>query len=328
MAKRNRIPKSVMYKRCRFFGEKSDLVLDKILSEILERMSKASERREYIDDNKRVRRVVGSVDRLGNMIFGSLLYYEIDKDVTFVVEDEDAENYILETQNPSIGLTPRDDNKKRELLESVLYFGVFENHLVLSQSKALRSRDLESHLNWLLSEFDKNIGTVLSLDDEPTEEIRQRMNSASVKAVQVGTPLHASPSSATPKGTNIVKNQKLTGVAYDALCAFLGKSVIDKLELPSGLDESNLELALTLTYKRKTTESGHKALDKLAHAFRHMEPEDTKIVTSSGATLSGKTLKLSGQVRCDATNGIPDARDLYLQMNDWLGKQLGMDYLE
>jgi hypothetical protein len=38
----------------------------------------------------------------------------------------------------------------KEYLEGSVYFGVVDNHLVALQSSALRTKDLERHLNWFL----------------------------------------------------------------------------------------------------------------------------------------------------------------------------------
>ncbi|MGR6861648.1 hypothetical protein ACU5EH_15780 [Aliivibrio salmonicida] len=149
MVNKKRIRKTVIYKKSELIGLNQSDTLEKLIREVLKVWAKPSQRRQNMGANENdsgVRKVIGSTDSVGNMLFGTILLYELGKDITFVVEDENAEEYIIESQNPAIGLNESEKDKRREVLQSALYFGVLGNHVVAVQSQALKCRDLESHL--------------------------------------------------------------------------------------------------------------------------------------------------------------------------------------
>lgn len=322
MAVKQRKQKAIIYKRAEFSN--SGPVLETLLNSAFSVVEKPGKRRQKmageIDSN--VRRVIGAVKMHQNMLCGSLLMYEVGKDVAFVVEDDDADEYEIESQNPTVGQSD-DDKKKRELLQAALYFGVWGNHVVVVQSQALKARQLEQHLNWLLSEctdtLAKDVSLVLS--DEPTLEARARIESLQPKVVEVGTPFMSTPASAPSSQATSVSSHKITGKVEQLLSAFLSEDVLSQLRLEEALDDSNLEATLQLRYKRKSTESGYAALDHIARAMRHAEPEDTKVITSSGSVISGEMLKLTGTIAVDTYNGVVDNADLFAQMYDWLASK-------
>lgn len=319
---RQRKPKTIIYKRAEFTHP--GLVLETLLSGAMSKFPKPANRRQITgdpDQDSGVRKVIGSCTDASPMMCGTFLLYEIGKDVAFVVEDESAEEFVIEAQHPDVGLSKL-DNKRREVLESALYFGVWGNHVVLVQSAALKSRDFESHLQWFLENLAKVIGTgtTVCLSDEPSLKAREQIENLPVKAVEVGTPVISEavdPSSVRADATSLASH-RLGGKALQILSAFVGDGVLNQLNLDSALDDANLELTLQLKYKRKTTDSGHRAIDHIARAMRHAEPEDTKVITGSGTVIKGKDLKLTGTIIVDTYNGVVDAEDIYAQMHRWL----------
>ncbi|WP_311567246.1 hypothetical protein [Photobacterium arenosum] len=139
-------------------------------------------------------------------------------------------------------------------MQSALYFGVLGNHVVAVQSQALKCRDLEKHLTWLLRST-QAVGedVAIALEDEPTEAARAKLNDLPVKSVEIGTPLESrAAGNNNSTGLNVSTNHKLTGRAKEMIQAILGDNFINSLNLPSDLNDSNLELVLQLKYKRKT----------------------------------------------------------------------------
>lgn len=323
-AKRIRKPKTIIYKRADF--SVPGTVLETAIKNAFIKAPKPALRREKIGDGEKdsgIRKVIGASKYQDSMLCGAFLLYEIGKDVTFVVEDDDADEFIIESQNPAAGLS-EEDNKNREVLESALYFGVWGNHVVLVQSAALKARDLENHLKWLLRELTSVLpaGVGLSLSDEPTQAAREQIQNLPVKSVEIGTPLESEPVDMPISGVASTTSHRIGGKAWEAISAFLGEGVLSNLNLDDALDESNLEVTLQLKYKRKTTESGHAALDKIARAMRHAEPEDTKVVTGSGTVIKGSDLKLTGSITVDTYNAVVDTADLYTQMYTWLEQRI------
>ncbi|WP_417537025.1 hypothetical protein [Marinomonas sp.] len=321
MSVRKRKQKTVIYKRAEF--NKTGLVLETLLNNAFSTLDKPSKRRQDHGHEGDIKQVIGAVKKQQVMLCGTLLMYEVGKDVAFVVEDDDADEYAIESQNPSVGLD-ENDKRKREVLQSALYFGIWGNHVVLVQSQALQSRQFETHINWLLGQKSNVVApeVEVSLSDEPTQEARANIENLQPRVVEIGTPFNSSPVKSEHANQAKIISHKLSGRIEQLLEAFLEKDIVSKLRFEEALDDSNLEATLQLRYKRKSTESGYAALDNISRALRHAEPEDTKVITSSGTVITGDMLKLTGTISVDTYNGVVDNDDLFAQMFDWLANKI------
>lgn len=129
-----------------------------------------------MDDKGLVKRVINSSKNKSSMLFGQMVLFEPGRDQTVIIMDDSVNNeYLVE----KIALTAGDDGKKRELIESVLYFGVKDNHVVIVQSHALRARQCELHFDWLLTQCTEVLpdNKAFYLSDTPTESARKRFKS-------------------------------------------------------------------------------------------------------------------------------------------------------
>lgn len=318
MSNKVNIRKNLIYKSCEL-GQYGVTLQDQI-DQVLKLKSKAVGRREELggEGSDLVRRVISKVRRQDGMLFGQLLMYQVGKDMAFVVEDESADDFEVESSNPGTN----QEGKRREVLESALYFGLLDNHVIVLQSRALRSRELENHFNWLLRECTNILSEKYSvcLSDKPSEKARKVIEKFEVKSVRVGTPLVAEEQKLMETvAVNTAKKQFTpAGNGFAALKAFMGDHWPETISLEETLDEANLEVMLHVRYKKKTTKNGHQILGEISRACRHMEPEDTIVDTAIGPTLKGQDLKLTGHVSIGSINGVIDYEDLYRAMHTWL----------
>jgi len=310
--------KTIYYKVAQF--QKKSSHLQSHLEKALELRKKPISRVEYIDPEAKYKRFINSFRLQGGMIFGQLLSYEEGKDSTILVLDEASDEFPIE----ALSLPPSKDGKTQEFLESVLYFGVLENHVLILQSKSLKSRDLENHLMWFFrdctSTLDKRNAILLS--DLPTKEARKRVEKMPVKKVVIGSSLETkySEQDEGKKTSKMVFGP--VGRGFDILTAALGADWRKGLKLDDSLDEANLRVNLEVSYYRKTTDAAHKILDNIATAMRHAEPDDVKVHLQDGPVLKGADLKFAGHVRVKTYNGIIDSSDLYNEMLAWLTNQI------
>ncbi len=107
------------------------------------------------------------------MQFGVLLMYTPGKNAAVM-------EMIRNQQNAKVFLlAPKSkDGSRQEFLESMLYFGVLDNHLILKQAARLRFTALDAHLNWFLHEagvFSKDDGLSLekAIDFKLKEQIKK-----------------------------------------------------------------------------------------------------------------------------------------------------------
>lgn len=76
------------------------------------------------------------------MTVGSLLIYSRGRNQPLVTEDDAATEMPVEQIAPP----PSSAGARRDFIESLLFFGIKDNHVILLQSSALRARQLETHL--------------------------------------------------------------------------------------------------------------------------------------------------------------------------------------
>ena len=333
--------KNIIYKRAEIVHE--DNSLQKLLEKALSKEGtcfKASDRREHPNPDQGSVRFINRHTMHSGMFFGQLIFFEPGRSQTYIELDDDADTYTIDALTPeSLNDTKSKEQKRKEFVESMLYFGVYENHLVLLQSTALKSRDLEAHLAWLLGTRTESLknNSALILKDKPTEETLKRIVKSPVKSVHLGTPVETfgpeqseSKLDEGPSGTGFTKAVKWIpkGIGADLIKAALGEDWLNSLKLEDALDEANLQVNLEITYLRKTTSTGQKMLDNIASSLRHIEPDDVKIELNGGGLVKGNDLKLTGPISVQYNNGLIDESDLYSHMHSWLLQKIEQDEID
>lgn len=248
--------------------------------------------------------------------------------------DESEAEYAIDTIS-SDDIPDKDpigkEGFKKKFVDSVLYFGVFKNHLLVVQSKSLRARQLETYLNWLLKREDISAISIdedIILSDSAPKKIYDRLVDSPVKAIRFGSPVSSAQSSAD---TNIKKSQVMKLGSNDAgrgarmlqsIFPGFGKG----LDLESVTDSANLHLSLEITYKYSTTEDGQKIIDALASSMRNAYGSDVSCELEGGEIITGSDLKISQKINCKYTeNGIlitGGENGLFEKFFDWFKKDL------
>lgn len=184
---------------------------------------------------------------------------------------ENVNHFAVEALPPPVG---------KELLEGSVYFGVVDNHVVVLQSAALRTKDLERHLNWFLRNKANVLGenNQVTLEDNIPPEI---VDMNDVQGLVLKAPVHFQPDGGDEpissdqilemkkgkrkKGANVRAEAESmqvipVGRAWDAVKAFLG----DSFNLPSNMNaedmlkSGNMRVKLSLSW---TNPRGEDAAD-------------------------------------------------------------------
>jgi len=333
--------KAIHYKRAVITN--SQLTLQDLLEAAFDsrgKAAKAQQRREILNPDDESCRLINHYKNYGGMLFGQLIFFEPGRSQVLITLDDDAQFYKIDSITPDlIDEKNADEGKaeeeklkhRREFIDSMLYFGVLDNHVVIVQSPSLRARELEAHLAWLLCVCTEimDINSALILQDKPSEETITRIEKSPVKSVHIGTPVesYALENNNTDKQETI-DTEKIgfakkikwipCGMGADVIQAALGSDWFNKLDLDSSLDEANLQVTLEITYLRKTTGNGQRMLDNIATSLRHIDEADVKINLHGGGTIKGGDLKLTGSVSVKTNNGLVDETDLYHQLHLWI----------
>lgn len=336
------VTKTIHYKRAVISGGGS---LQEILGRVFAEGSPASrvgQRKEIVSSDTNSFRVINHKRDHSGMLFCQMIYFEPGRSQAYITLNDDAESYALDALTNevlnNIEAPEERAQHRKEFVDSFLYFGVFENHLVLLQSSQLRARELEAHLGWLVGTFGGvSVGTAIILQDQPSQETFERIARAPVKKISVGAPV--STAQVIPEGerpeqsTTVVEEEEAldarrvrfypTGLAGDVIKAALGADWFNRLDLEEDLDDANLKVSLEITYLRQTTRIGQKVIDNIATSLRHLDETDVKIELRGGGEIKGGDLKLSGPITVSKLdNGLLDEGVLYHKMHGWLVSKL------
>lgn len=347
--------KAIHYKRAAIANCNADLqsILESIISAD-GTAAKVGLRREQISpsDSTSGYRLINRSSTFQTILFGQLILFEQGKSQTLMTISDDVDFYDINAitseqikLEADEGITADEKEKiKREFIDSILYFGVLKNHIIIVQSNSLRAKDLEIHLNWLIHSFGNSFSpdSVLILKDKPTEETIQKLESNPVRKINLGSvpvkskdtsgqvQIKSSSASSLSPSLQQVRKMKFmpAGKGGSILKAAFGEDWFKDLKLEDSLDDANLQVNLEITYFRKTNKDGQLLMDTLATSLRNMDEDDIEISLKGGGTIKGGDLKLSGSISIQYNDGLIDENHLYLQMHKWLHSKIGSGEVE
>lgn len=316
---RERRQKAVVYKRARFNPNGSEL--RNLLAAALQSSPTVGERRESIAPTAEspMWRLIGYHRVLDHFVFGVLMRYIPGLNPAFVVDDPSAE--VLTVTQLAAPLTA--EGKRRELLDGMLFFGSIDNHVVMMQSAALRSKQLEDHLQWLLRRAGQIDDTqVLHLADQPPQSTVDRLSRTPVRSLEVGGLL------AGREGSGAVHQEESTisssGNAAGVLGFLKGLMSPDKAAAlnDDALAGANIHYTLKLKYAYKTTDGGHRFMNEIGSALRHADDVTTKVHLADGGVIEGDDLRLAGHISIELHDGVPRPDEVFEALRIWLIEKL------
>ncbi|PLW68163.1 hypothetical protein [Pseudohalioglobus lutimaris] len=295
----------------------------------------AGGRQEPLGENTGVFRLINRHTPGNGMIFGQFMQFEAGRAQQLITIEDDAEFYSMKELSPSEMKTEEElaaaEDQRKEFVESIMYFGIKDNHVVLMTSAALRPGDFESHLGWLLGYKTEvmDANSALILQDKPSQEVIDKVMRGDVKCVKVGSDIRTMAMVKEEQGEQIQTQYVPTGRGSSILSAIIGDNWVEQLNLDDTLDDANLTVDLQIKYRRKTSKNGQKVLDDVATSLRNMEDGDFKIeMKDGGEFLSGDDLRLSKHINVNTINGSIIESDLYHEMYVWLFNKIQVGDVE
>ena len=296
---------------------------------------KAAHRRESLTEDGNSFRFINRFNNYDNdMLLCQIVQFEQGRSQMTIVIDEEADMFEvtpISAQDIKQTKVSRATSKSTEFLESMAYFGVMGNHMVVMGSQALKSKELERHLQWYLNTLtEQNIDSAIMLSDRPTAKAMKQLEKAPAKSVSIGSDItyeqdvHSIPggpkSESYEHDVNEAKSVRWTpsGLGADILECLKNNGYVGNFDFNETLDDANLQVSIEFKYNRKTTKSGQKVIDTLSSSLRHLDKEDVKINLKGGGEIKGDDLKLSHQINLGFYEGKVDESDLYYQMKQWL----------
>lgn len=350
--------KTIHYKNVFITGDENLQLLIKSALNPAGRFSRPNQRQQMINGNDSASLFINRFGDHNGMTYGQLVVLESGRRQPYITVDDSADFYSIDAlasdsipadkeEQSSVELQESKQTaarKRREFVESILYFGVVDCHLVLMQSKALGSRELEAHLAWLLGSCAGVMpdNSALILKDKPAEAVARRMEANPVKKIRIGsdltTEVYNDPSEPRPARVESVETEEVhankvrftpTGRAAALLRAALPDGFLERLALEDSLDEANIHVALEVTYSRTTTKVGQRVIDQVAGGLRHLPEADVNIELKGGGRIRGDELKLSGPIKVKfMENGLIDESVLVHEMHQWLLRKIAASEID
>lgn len=222
---------------------------------------------------------------------------------------------------------PPDD---REYLESVLYYGIKNNHVIILQSLAMRARELENHFNWILhcSEILGSENGVF-LNNHAPDEIYRQISNSQVKSIKIGTPVIESSTKIDATNYPVTNSVRFrhAGMGLDILKRLLPDHRLDEIDFASMDPSSNVEVFVEVSYRRQTDDGSQRAINALASELRHVSEDDIKVDLKGVGTITGSQLVIKAQKAIASSNGRPEISDVFLHMQMWLEELLALDMI-
>ena len=281
--------------------------LQQMVEAALRKKRLVADRREAISADGRNVQVIAQWVKFQRCIAGVFTGYERGAGAVTVDTDPNAEQLQLAQLLP-----PKTDGKDREWAEGLLYFLIYENIVVMIQSAAVRQRQFEEHLSWLLKKDSERVGPAIVLADQAVKSVRDAVKKSGLKHVIVGGPLVSVDEEADSVGNAVLQ---VEGAMLDAVKNLLPDN--ESFKWSDGLD-GNIEATLHLSYVRKTTESGQQLLNKIGMALRNVEGVEVGLELNNGQKIKGKDLCLTTNKRIPAQDGVLMIDEAFKAMHSWM----------
>ncbi|KYN81366.1 hypothetical protein ATY35_19960 [Vibrio cidicii] len=314
-------------------------MLEATLLDKKSKFHKATIRRESLTEDGNSFRFINRFTNYENdMLLCQIVQFEQGLSQMTIVIDEDADMFEvnpISAKDIKQSSVSKEKRNATEFLESMAYFGVMGNHMVVMGSQALKSRDLERYLQWYLNTLtEQNISSAIILSDKPTAKAMKQLETSEAKSVSIGSDiLYEQEVTAMPDAPKTEAYEhdvteaksvrwRPSGLGADILELLKNNGYIGAFDLNETLDDANLQVSIEFKYSRKTTKSGQKVIDTLSSSLRHLDKEDVKINLKGGGEIKGDDLKLSHQINLGFYEGKVDEPDLYYQMKKWLQSKI------
>lgn len=332
----------VIYYREASFLNKSSHTLQELVEAAIKKLPLATQRFRLLNEtaiNEREpseRELINSHMNRYSMFFGNLIRYEDGANKHTVTLDTNAGELNVEQLAPP----KTKDGKRREFLDSIMYFAIYKNHLVVLQTAALKTKDLERHLEWLLRSTEL-IGNEqgISLVQQLTDDAKKRIEKAPVKSLKIGTPLAGNSEAQETRSdvklipnspmaeriTTETKRVKITdAIPSLKILEYLGldfSTLKEKFEEGTN-QNTNIEVTVEISYKNKAKGQSQELMNSITKALRNSDLEDYVVEFKDSGQLKGGELILTAKLSIRYVDGLVDAEDFYLKVRDWLAQKI------
>ena len=206
--------------------------------------------------------------------------------------------------------------RNSDFVNSMLYFGVKGNEVVIMPSQAINVRALENYLTWLLGEKLDLISneSKFALNKNIPRAVEEQIRSSPVRSIEIGSVLSGT---SDDDSEEFVSSESFS-INAKSLLRVLGAKLKD--ELPFSIsDDSNIRAKIVISYFRKTNDAGQNFMNHLGTTLRNLDDADVCVTLKNNVKISGKELNLQKVVKISKTDrGLLVNDDISEAMVTWL----------
>jgi len=227
------------------------------------------------------------------------------------------ESFNQEQVDPKALPAPQaDDGTEQQYLDGKLYFICKDDHFILVQDMHTKGRQLERYLEEIIRKRcatysdDQQFMLERSISQKARKEIK------GVKKIHLSTPLEYK----EMKGSEVKTGSMSVaiGKGWDVLKGLLGEKLdLSQFSLKGITDPKEIEVTVSLAWKKKRGDTVSDQIDSLANTFRHIDDElDFEVETLSGK-IKKDELRLSHLFSVKHIDNMPVREDLFDKMISW-----------
>lgn len=206
--------------------------------------------------------------------------------------------------------------RNSDFVNSMLYFGVKGDEVVIMPSQAINVRALENYLTWLLGEKLDLISneSKFALNKNIPRAVEEQIRSSPVRSIEIGSVL----SGASDDDSEEFVSSESFSINAKSLLRVLGAKLKD--ELPFSIsDDSNIRAKIVISYFRKTNDAGQNFMNHLGTTLRNLDDADVCVTLKNNVKISGEELNLQKVVKISKTDrGLLVNDDISEAMVTWL----------
>lgn len=206
--------------------------------------------------------------------------------------------------------------RNSDFVNSMLYFGVKGNEVVIMPSQAINVRALENYLTWLLGEKLDLISneSKFALNKNIPRAVEEQIRSSPVRSIEIGSVLSGT---SDDDSEEFVSSESFS-INAKSLLGVLGAKLKD--ELPFSIsDDSNIRAKIVISYFRKTNDAGQNFMNHLGTTLRNLDDADVCVTLKNNVKISGEELNLQKVVKISKTDrGLLVNDDISEAMVTWL----------
>lgn len=331
--------KNLHYRRAHFVQGDGGLTLQECLNQALNSRKIIRNRKEELGQQSgqigNWCRFINTHQATHGMEFGVLVFLEPGQNKLVIENHEDEDQVNVSQIRPPKG---------KDFMESTLYYGIKDNHVIVLQTIGLMAKQLESHLFWLLGSTCAGIlakENGVFLDNYAPKESYQAVVENPVKSVNMHVPIvdDATPNTSIQTHSESTRSRAtINSSSFNAGTRGLQvlKALLPQDRYETLIDgdtispETDIEVFVEVKKKRwsKVSESSQDILNAVANTMRYVDSDGVTINLSDGTKLTGDKLTIKTSLSFDSVGGILDPTDVFRQMSNWLRELIKNEQIE